>query len=560
MSLKNIFFRVSNLLKPVFRHYPLTVSLLFLLSLSLSVQVWFPGTHDLISYIWVFLLTASVSALVTEQFILTGHGKKTYSYWLIFILFVAGFFVYYGSETENSFFALPGFVILRWFILIATLLLIFVWLYAKNRDNEIFRNRLIHLFVSLLGAGLVVILLAAGLLVLDLLLENLIFTNSRILNNTYVSVNYFVFIFLFGVLFLGLSDYSFKTENLSFVNWITAWLFPVLAWLYLSVLYLYVLKIALTGTLPKNAIAPYIEFFGIFSVIAYILAPPVKGEKPSAAPRLLPKIYFYLYLPLIFLLFYVIGIRIFQYGISISRYYGLSAGLFFLIASFLILKAKSLQLHKLLLIGISLLLISVLPFAGANDLSFYSQKHELESLFRKDGHQNNAKRIIDIIRYIQRTRINPASAFDNPGIVDLLNTRNTNELSKKLKEKYGITNPETRFYNFSREMVTEKPVPVEAEVNKVWHVKIFNGTTAKEGDLHLTMQGTTLWINGKSRFDLEKLIEKIKQDPESVENEDTVFRDGSYLLVIEEIYGTEKNGKDEVGSVNALLFELSGDK
>ena len=109
-------------------------------------------------------------------------------------------------------------------------------------------------------------------------------------------------------------------------------------------------------------------------------------------------------------------------------------------------------------------------------------------------------------------------------------------------------------------MLTEKPVPVGAEVNKVWHVKIFNGTTAKEGNLHLTMQGTTLWINGKTRFDLQKLIEKIKKDPESVENEDTVFRDGSYLIVIEGIYGTEKNGKDEVGSIDALLFELTGDK
>lgn len=184
---------------------------------------------------------------------------------------------------------------------------------------------LVFLLCGVLSGSLSSLLLAlTSLLDIDFSEE---FVGSMIVFNL-------IFIWSFGVLasipsFLKKSnkEYTKNRVILIYGKYIS---FPILI-LYLIVLYVYGAKIFIKSELPNGEICYLILAIAIYGEkTMFVLQSFIRTSKNRIVRNLL-QIYHLLLLPLLVLMFYAIGFRISEYGVTLSRYYLLLAEIWMLI-------------------------------------------------------------------------------------------------------------------------------------------------------------------------------------------------------------------------------------
>ncbi|ANW95510.1 hypothetical protein AXE80_04095 [Wenyingzhuangia fucanilytica] len=96
-------------------------------------------------------------------------------------------------------------------------------------------------------------------------------------------------------------------------------LLPLLA-TYLIILYAYSTKIIITQHLPKGIVSYLITIVSVLGIFAFLLIYPYGKQKGNEWIKKANILYYYLLLPLIFLLAIAIYLRIVDYGLTINRY------------------------------------------------------------------------------------------------------------------------------------------------------------------------------------------------------------------------------------------------
>ncbi len=96
-------------------------------------------------------------------------------------------------------------------------------------------------------------------------------------------------------------------------------LLPLLG-LYLIILYAYGAKIIISTIWPKGVVAYLIIFISILGIFTFLLLYPYGNLKESLWIKKLSRIYYFALIPLLFLLYIAIYIRINEYGVTINRY------------------------------------------------------------------------------------------------------------------------------------------------------------------------------------------------------------------------------------------------
>jgi len=184
-------------------------------------------------------------------------------------------------------------------------------------------------------------------------------------------------------------------EELNNGNWIVdpakpfrilvQYIFVPLILLYLTILYLYLAKILFLFELPKGNVSIWILVFCTIGILAILLAEPFRKMESNWVGKF-AKLFYWLMLPLLVMLWIAIFTRVLEYGLTESR------GLVLYLAiwlTFISLYNGFYKKKSLLAFPISLFIITFLYQWGgplsAHSLSFRSQSARTETLLAQDS-------------------------------------------------------------------------------------------------------------------------------------------------------------------------------
>ena len=175
-------------------------------------------------------------------------------------------------------------------------------------------------------------------------------------------------------------------------------LIPLLT-IYFGILIVYELKIALSFQLPKGTVSYLVLGYSGFGILSYLLIYPLKDGEGNEWIRYFSKLFFWLMVPLLILLFIAIGVRVSDYGLTEKRYLIIALALWLSTISLYFSLSRS---PRLVLIPITLFITLVLSVVGpqsATNLSRISQQTRLGKLL-KSSDTDSLTQKESVVRYL----------------------------------------------------------------------------------------------------------------------------------------------------------------
>jgi hypothetical protein len=154
---------------------------------------------------------------------------------------------------------------------------------------------------------------------------------------------------------------------------------------YLTILYLYIIKIFIKMSLPHGWTSMLVICFSTVGILSLLLIYPIKEKEENKWMNIYSRWFYLALFPLIALMFVSIFKRIHDYGITEDRYYVLllACWLTFIAIYFSISKIKNIKV-----IPVSLAIVAFISCYGpwsATNISVHSQLAKLETILNKDN-------------------------------------------------------------------------------------------------------------------------------------------------------------------------------
>lgn len=343
-----------------------------------SVNVSSPETEIFPLLIKVLAISAlGVSLLfgidtLCEEFrieLLKKYGFRVFGLILLLI-----YFVLVGDGFENG----PGKIWIQYllFALATHLFASFAPFFVDGKVDEFWEfNK--SLFLRVLTSALYTLVLYVGLVIAMLAIDNLLefdIDGDRYLQLFIFLVGIFnTWFFLTGVPELGLSSDTKSPYPRALKVFVQYVLIPLVT-VYISILYLYTIKILLQWELPNGWVSYLVLSFSIVGIFSLLLLYPIRNHEDSKWIKIYSKGYYFALIPLVILLLVSIYIRISEYGVTINRYFVATLGVWLagLVVYYLVSKKKSIKV-----IPISLCLVAVAVSFGPLGAFSVSEKSQL---------------------------------------------------------------------------------------------------------------------------------------------------------------------------------------
>ncbi|MDN5288692.1 MAG: hypothetical protein JWR38_4966 [Mucilaginibacter sp.] len=164
-----------------------------------------------------------------------------------------------------------------------------------------------------------------------------------------------------------------------------------LSTVYVIILLAYEVKILTTWNLPKGLVSNLILGYAVFGILSLLLVYPIREHAENKWLKTFARSFYFLLIPLLFLLFVAVGARVFSYGITEFRYFLilLACWLLFISVYFLLFKKQNIKL-----IPVSLCILTLLAIYGpqsAFSVSMYSQRRIIIKFFEQNHAFKNGK-------------------------------------------------------------------------------------------------------------------------------------------------------------------------
>lgn len=298
-----------------------------------------------------------------------------------------------------------------------------------------------------------------------------------------------------------------------------------LASVYVGILLAYELKIIVEGELPKGLVSSLILAYAVFGILSLLLIYPVRNLQENKWFKTYSRNFYFLMIPLIFLLVWAVTVRIRDYGLTEQRYFLiiLAIWLVFITAYFLLSKRQDIRSIPVTLCVVAL--ISAFGPQSAFALSRSSQINQVKGLFKKyNAHREgriipltvpvdsaDSERMANILRYLMMDHgVESVYSLSNVNVesieryyTDRVNQDSVNlrfvrsqiaenvrdSLSKRLhirfREDYGIESSRVLNFKISNEDV--------ADITGYKRMISFNSNSAAatEKPLEFTLDGKT---------------------------------------------------------------------
>ncbi|HLG33651.1 MAG TPA: DUF4153 domain-containing protein [Bacteroidia bacterium] len=359
---------------------------------------------------YLSMLLAITVALYSERF--TFSASKKYLSYVLSLIIVA---LYYFSlpaefnETEAMRFAL--------FTIGLHLLVAFSPFMVRGEMNGMWQfNK--SIFIRILTSALYSGVLYAGLALAMFAVQQLF--DVKIKGEYYadlwivISGMFNTWFFLSGVP-ENIPSLNDRTDYPKGLKIFTVYVLLPLITIYMVILYLYAGKIVITSNWPVGWVGYMVIAFAIFGILSFLLIYPLRDDESNLWVKSYSKLFYFLLIVPIVLLFTAIYKRINQYGITEERYFVLVLAfwLSFITLYFMMTNGKNIRIIPLSLC-IVVFLTSFGPW-GAFSVSHNSQFNELTTLLDSNhvlvngkadttkSHDVDSKdydRIKDIVRYL----------------------------------------------------------------------------------------------------------------------------------------------------------------
>jgi hypothetical protein len=200
-------------------------------------------------------------------------------------------------------------------------------------------------------------------------------------------------------------------------------LLPLLS-LYLIILYIYGGKIIIQSNWPKGMVSYLIVCISTIGILTFLLLHPFAQNKESHWIVKAEKLFYLLMLPLIFMLFSAIFMRIDDYGITINRYFVLALGIWLSIVALFSLFFKT----NIKFIPISLAIIVLLSSFGPWGVFSVSEHYQVKRL----------KQLLEKNKILVNGKIINETTWTKDSTTSFKNTQpflNDNKLNDSLKKE-----------------------------------------------------------------------------------------------------------------------------
>lgn len=346
---------------------------------------------------------------------------------------------------------------------------------------------------------------------------------------------------------------------------------PIIS-VYTVILYIYFAKIIITWEWPQSLVGNLVLWYGLISTIIIFFVYLLRLSNKWVA-QFLKYFPLFIILPLV-MMYFAIGIRIKDYGITVPRYFVIVVGLWVLGNMIYLNINKKALTSVIALSGIVLLLISSYTPINAYAVSLWSQNNRLESILSQYGmlvddeivrneqlSEEQKSEVSEIINYIERTHslrnINVLpEGFEIKDMEDIFGFEYT--------PRYSIFQPE-EYINY---YFNEPSVLDVSQYNYLIDVEFYNETNSINYDdivvnydnkaKHIEIIKGSELIYSK---DMEELVEEYHNThrgriPEKIE--DVTFIDDnsnvSVKMIISELHGIIEEESIELRNMRAKIL------
>ncbi len=381
------FLNIFAVIRQVYKRFPLAFIFIILSTLSALIL-----THNInitdnetILRFYLFCMFAAIANVSLKIYIESHNSSRTaYFAGSVIITLLAAAYAWVVYESGSG---------LLYFLFFVLLLLSWIFAAYINRNSS---NNSVWFFnyqsgVAIFFAGLAAMIFAAGL---SFVLFSVRYLFEIDINN---KLYWDIWIIAAGLLFTLYvlanisTEYDFPDEECDFprgIRFIANYVLMPLMYIYTTVLYAYFIKIGLQGELPRGNLGWMISVLGIIGISTYLVIYPIREKGNRLLFWFSEYFYDVLIIPVL-MLFFVLYIRISDYGITENRYILLILAIWFvlLILNHIVQRAKG-EPQKIKIIPMilfALLLITAYGPWSIIQLPFENQLSRFETLLKKNN-------------------------------------------------------------------------------------------------------------------------------------------------------------------------------
>ena len=375
---------IYSLLKKSIQEFPVTITAIMLISIIvvLDLEIF----EDYISHILTFGFVFIDGTFLIE----TLFREKKYNEKILFYIgsaILAGIFVYI-TENYKLFSSQMLTIIYKLYTcyLITLFTLAVYWNFKKCGKS--FEEYMTNLFSNMFKTSIIYGILAIGVAIVTSIFISLILDGE----------GYFLLgkleILILGFYYFPTLVYSFRNEEegkSKFLRVIIKYVLGILLISAFVIIYMYIIKIIINKDMPSNQIFRILAALFILGMPIWTMIQSFKEEKTiDKISNALPA----LFIPFIILQIYSIGIRIYNNGITISRYLCIMLIIFEIFYTFIYLKKRE-NIAQIFKVFIVLTYISVIiPFVNMISVSNWSQYNNLKIFVEKSEYTDDDERKI----------------------------------------------------------------------------------------------------------------------------------------------------------------------
>ncbi|MBQ2643187.1 MAG: DUF4153 domain-containing protein [Eubacterium sp.] len=369
------------------KQYPVTLVTIILAALSAAIMIQFNldlyedawSINNLFNKIFIFFLLSAIGELFVEE--ITRVRKVGYIIKSVFAFLISGIIVFLIFNSSKHLLgidiALVHEIAIKIAIVYAVATIGYSVFHMFKRTEDDFEVYATKAFIEIVKTTVIYAILAIGLLIIFLIFNYLIYDTEILIIR--------IEIFIFGGVYIPmcLKAVSRKNEKPDkFAKGISMYVLLPLLLLGFAIIYIYIVKIFVTNTVPSNVVFYILSFLFVVGLVIWTMAHVLCNVDATLAKVL--KYLPYIFVPFLFLQCWSIWVRISDYGVTKGRYLALTL-LVFEIVYFVLYIIYHITSKKVLSLTIFVVVILsfiglLLPGASCEDVVINSQVPRLKKM------------------------------------------------------------------------------------------------------------------------------------------------------------------------------------
>lgn len=381
------------------------------------------------------------------------------------------------------------------------IILFFTAYYFIIKDKKNLADYVTRAATNLFKVGIITSIVIIGTGILYMLIDYLLFS---IEGDVYLKLVYII-LGLFMAPFSLLSLVDTKEPTMGFVDLvISKVLIPIMNIVFVIML-VYICRVVFTSELPKNEIYTYVASLFVIMAPLAIVAKRFPGKYYEFNNKYLG----YLFIAPLLLQIYSLGLRINQYGLTVSRYLGIFFIIFEVITIFLMsFRHQKYVAQTSLIISIFAAILLVLPVVNMEDAVILYHTNVIKGILNNteiaDLSLKERKQVYNSYSYLQDFDSEPVKKLEN-----LVNSDNIDEICD-IECREGIDNRYSSFKYLS--FRSEK---AELDVSNYKKIKEVYKTLNDDKKI-----SKSIIVIDKQEVDISKYLDFIKEHAQDKDLED----------------------------------------